>query len=171
MRAERGDADFDVRHNWTSSVRVLVPWGSNKWWGNWTVNAIGTVQGGRPFTVFLPGFSGERPNSVPGVDWRPDDQGPDHWINPAAFSIPAPGTPGNLGRNTLRGPKLHNLDLSLIKAQRVGEGRLELRVEFFNIFNHPNFSIPNSVMGPTLGVISATASPERQIQLGAKLMF
>jgi hypothetical protein len=105
------------------------------------------------------------------VDWKPEDQGPDHWINPAALSIPAQGTFGNLGRNTLRGPTLKTLDLSIAKSQRIGEGRLELRVEFFNIFNHPNFSIPNPVVGPTLGVISSTSSPERQIQLGAKLAF
>jgi hypothetical protein len=104
------------------------------------------------------------------VDWRHEDQGPDHWINPAAFSVPA-GTSGNLGRNTVRGPGLRNLDLSLVKAQSIGEGRLELRVEFFNIFNHPNFSLPNPVMGPTLGLISSTSSPERQIQLGAKFSF
>jgi hypothetical protein len=58
-----------------------------------------------------------------------------------------------------------------VKAQSIGEGRLELRVEFFNIFNHPNFSLPNPVMGPTLGLISSTSSPERQIQLGAKFSF
>jgi hypothetical protein len=171
MRAERGDADFDLRHNWTSSIRVNLPWGTGQWWGDWSMNAIGTLQGGRPFTVVLPGFNGDRPNSVPGVDWKPEDQGPDHWINPAAFSIPAQGTFGNLGRNTLRGPTLKTLDLSIAKSQRIGEGRLELRVEFFNIFNHPNFSIPNPVVGPTLGVISSTSSPERQIQLGAKLAF
>jgi hypothetical protein len=170
MRAERGDADFDVRHNWTSSARVNVPWGTGEWWGGWSMNAIWTLQGGRPFTVLLNPFTGARPDSVPGVDWRHEDQGPDHWINPAAFSVPA-GTSGNLGRNTVRGPGLRNLDLSLVKAQSIGEGRLELRVEFFNIFNHPNFSLPNPVMGPTLGLISSTSSPERQIQLGAKFSF
>jgi len=171
MRAERGDADFDIRHNWTSSARVNLPWGANEWWGGWSVNAIGTLQGGRPFTVVLPGFNGDRPDSVPGVDWRPENQGPDHWINPAAFSLPAPGTFGNLGRNTLRGPPLRNLDLSFVKVQRVREGQLEFRAEFFNIFNHPNFNVPNSVIGPTLGVISSTSTPERQIQLGAKFVF
>jgi hypothetical protein len=171
FRAERGDADFDVRHNWSSSLSVNLPWGADRPWGRWRLNAIGIVQSGRPFTVTIPSPDNNRPNVVPGVDWRHPDQSPDHWINPAAFTTPAPGTFGNLGRNTLRGPSLRNLDLSLVKTERIREARLELRAEFFNIFNHPNFNIPSAVTGPSLGVISSTAAPERQIQFGAKLGF
>jgi hypothetical protein len=171
MRAERGSADFDVRHNWTSSLSLNLPGSSSNLWGGWSLNAIGTVQSGRAFTVVLPGINGERPDVVPGVDWKPVNQGPDLWINPAAFSVPAAGTFGNLGRNTLRGPELHNLDLSLVKAQVFESTRLELRAEFFNVLNHPNWNIPNAVVGPTLGLISSTASPERQVQFGARLAF
>ena len=171
MRAERADADFDVRHNWTSSVSVSLPWGSTKPWGRWTVNAIGIVQAGRPLTVVLSDLTGDRPDVVPGVDWKPADQGPDKWIDPAAFSLPAQGTFGNLGRNTVRGPGLRNLDLSLVKTESFREARIELRVEFFNIFNHPNFNVPSALLGPTFGLISSTSSPERQIQFGVKTIF
>ena len=171
LGAERGNADFDVRHNWTSSVSVNLPWGSNKFWGRWSLNAVGIVQSGRPFTVTTQVITGDRPNAVPGVDWRPTDQGPDAWINPAAFSIPAPNTFGNLGRNTLWGPPLRTLDVSLVKTEAIQDARLEFRAEFFNIFNHPNFGLPNSSIGPTLGLISSTSVPERQIQFGVKLAF
>ena len=171
LRVERGNADFDVRHNWTSSVSVNLPWGSNRFWGRWSLNAIGIVQSGRPFTVTTQAITGDRPNVVPGVDWRPTDQGPDAWINPAAFSIPAANTFGNLGRNTLWGPPLRTLDVSLVKTEAIQDARLEFRAEFFNIFNHPNFGLPNSSIGPTLGLISSTSVPERQIQFGVKLTF
>jgi hypothetical protein len=105
------------------------------------------------------------------VDWRPANQGPDHWINPAAFTTPVAGTFGNLGRNALRGPGFANFDFSLVKVESIGEANVEFRAEVFNIFNHPNFSVPSGVMGTSLGVISATISPERQIQLGVKVGF
>jgi hypothetical protein len=168
MRSERGDADFDVRHTWASTLSVNLPWGSDKPWGRWSLHAIGILQSGRPFTVTVPSQNNDRPDVVPGVDWRHPDQGPDHWINPAAFA-PAAGPFGTLGRNTLRGPGLSNLDISLVKTDWIGDVRMEFRAEFFNILNHPNFSIPNAVVGPTLGVISSTASPERQIQFGVKI--
>jgi outer membrane receptor protein involved in Fe transport len=171
MRSERADADFDVRHNWASSVSFNVPWGETKPWGRWSVNAVTIVQAGRPFTVTVPGGNNERPDVVPGIDWKPANQGPDHWVNPAAFAVLPQGLTGNLGRNTLRGPGLVNFDLSLVKTERIRDTRMELRAEFFNIFNHPNFNLPNAVVGPALGVISSTSTPERQIQFGVKVNY
>jgi hypothetical protein len=172
LQAERADSDYDVRHSWASSLSFRIPWATNKPWGRWSLNAIGIVQSGRPFTVTLPSApNGERPNVVTGVDWKPANQGPDHWINPAAFTTPVAGTFGNLGRNSLRGPGFANFDFSLVKVESIGETNVEFRAEVFNIFNHPNFSVPSGVMGTSLGVISATISPERQIQLGVKVGF
>ena len=171
LRAERGDADFDVRHNWASSASINLPWAADKAWGRWSVNAIAILQGGRPFTVYTNPIFGQRPNLVPGVDWKPADQSPDHWINPAAFQTLPLGAFGNLGRNTLRGPRLNNFDLSIMKTDYIRDARVEFRAEFFNVFNHPNFSIPNSTIGSSLGLISSTASPERQIQFGVKVGF
>jgi hypothetical protein len=174
MRAERGDSDFDVRHTWVASGTYELPLGTGRPWGGWSINAISTTQSGRPFTVTtsLPTatFSGQRPDVVPGTNWRPSNQGPDLWIDPNAFRSPA-GPFGTLGRNTLRGPGVYNLDVSLIKTHRLETASLEMRAEFFNVLNHPNFGLPNAVLGPTLGTISATSVPERQIQLGVKLTF
>ena len=112
------------------------------------------------------------------------------YFNPAAFSAPAYGTVGNVSRDSLTGPGYADWDLSLLKSTPITERvRLQLRAEFFNILNHTNLQLPNEVVystGPTQGtagnqttaatlgspgVISATASTSRQIQLAAKIVF
>ena len=100
-------------------------------------------------------------------------------------------TVGNLGRDTLVGPNLTNLDLSLLKSSQVTEHlHAQFRAEFFNILNHTNFATPNPVVfssgptqgttanqntvavaSPTAGVITATANNSRQIQFGLRLLF
>jgi hypothetical protein len=105
-------------------------------------------------------------------------------------------TIGNLGRNTLIGPKLVNCDFSLFKQFALTEGKtLHFRAEMFNIFNHPNFGVPNSanrtallpftdpdgVTCPTgqtcanpnssAGAILNTVTTSRQIQFGLKFTF
>src|ERR1017187_6926636 len=111
---------------------------------------------------------------------------PNQWFNPNAFTLPPFGTYGNLGRATLTGPGLATLDLSLFKTAAVSEKvGLQLRAEFFNLLNHANFGPPNATVftngtttasttpaiGPTAGLITATAPTARQIQLGLKLIF
>jgi hypothetical protein len=110
------------------------------------------------------------------------------WFNPAAFSAPYPGTFGSLGRDTLTGPGLSELDFALAKSTTIHERlRAQFRAEFFNVLNHSNFTTPNPVVfstgptpktptvaaaqSPTAGVISATATTSRQIQFGLKLLF
>jgi hypothetical protein len=83
-----------------------------------------------------------RPNLVAGVDPYIHNQG---WlyINPAAFSMPAPGTYGNLGRNALRGPGISQLDLTLSKKFPVKEQmNFEFRAECYNILNSPVYQVP-----------------------------
>src|SRR5262249_6934189 len=158
-RAERADADFDARHRWTFSSVWDAPFGAGRRWGSdlkglpqtllggWSVSVISITQTGRPLNVSLSAnISGsqsaaDRPNAVAGADWRPVDQRPDHWIDPAAFTMPAPGTFGTLGRNTARGPGIQNVDVALAKTQNLREDvRLQFRVELFNVLNHPNFA-------------------------------
>ena len=85
---------------------------------------------------------------------------------------------GNLGRGTLRGPGLVEVDLSLFKNIVVSEKtNVQFRTEFFNAFNHTNFGIPNPIVfsggaiNPSAGLITATATTARQIQFGLKLLF
>ena len=103
---------------------------------------------------------------------------PSSWFNTCAFAEPPAGQFGNAGRNIMVGPDLTNLDFSVTKYILLhGERhKLQLRGEFFNVLNHPNFDIPNHVLGgPTFGqVLSANAygnKPPRQIQIGFKYLF
>jgi hypothetical protein len=83
-----------------------------------------------------------------------------------------------LGRDTFRGPGLHDFDFALIKDTNfaVGEARkpldVQFRSEFFNLFNIVNFGLPsNTIKGSGFGEISRTATTSRQIQFSLKLMF
>ena len=87
---------------------------------------------------------------------------------------------GNVGRNTLQGPRLYETDLSLAKRFTLHERlNLQFRAEFFNVFNQVNFNTPNPVVyaaatggpSPTAGVITSTATTSRQVQLGLKLLW
>jgi hypothetical protein len=165
----------------------------------WQVLGIGTLLSGSPFTIYS-GIQQTGAGSM-GTD-RPDQIGTpvlstsrkvreDYFglgaNNASFFSIPidvAGGTGPNsgvfgaLGRNTFRGPALHNFDLALIKdtplAERAGVARasLQFRAEFFNVFNIVNFGLPsNIVLGPGFGEISRTAGNSRQIQFSLKVIY
>jgi len=122
-----------------------------------------------------------RPDLVSGQTGAAGDPTIDQWFDPAAFSRTEPtGTFGNIGRNTLRGPEIFNVDLSLVKNTRIGGLDTQLRIETFNVFNHPQFGPPARTFGNAdFGRITSSASPtcqtcgtsERQIQLGVKVRF
>jgi hypothetical protein len=164
--------------------------------GGWSVSGIATLQSGFPFSPQLgynPTGNGDtrnpvRPNLVPGFHGPLYAKTPQQWFNPAAFSAPYPGTFGSIGRDTLTGPGLSELDLALVKNTTIHERlRAQFRAEFFNVLNRANFTTPNPVVfssGPapktptadvepssTAGVVSATATTSRQIQFGLKLLF
>ena len=119
-----------------------------------------------------------RPFLVPGQSLYVANPSPAQWLNKAAFFQQATGF-GDAGRNILRSPGMFNLDFSIAKntavTERVG---IQLRVEAFNIMNHPNFTQPvNQVTSAQFGQITATraargdVSSSRQLQLGLKLIF
>jgi len=99
-------------------------------------------------------------------------------LNVPGGTGPNEGRFGMLGRNTFRGPSMHNFDIALIKDTQLfqrGGGEavtLQARGEFFNVFNLVNFGLPsNIVLGPGFGLISRTAGTSRQIQVSLKLLF
>jgi hypothetical protein len=94
------------------------------------------------------------------------------WFNTGAFAQPAPFTFGNSGRGVLRGDGVVTVDVSLAKNVALGAARtLQLRVEAFNAFNHPNFGLPGHAFGaPNFGVVSS-ASEGRTIQLGLRFVY
>jgi hypothetical protein len=143
-----------------------------------------TLQSGRPFTVaLLPEIDisgtgrsilGFGANDRPNVIGNPalGNQTPQQWFNTAAFAFPTPGTFGDAGRNTIDGPGYQNVNASLVKNTALSERvNLQLRAEFFNLFNHPNLNLPDNFLGsPTFGAIGSAREP-RHIQFGVKLLF
>ena len=81
--------------------------------------------------------------------------------------------PGNLGRNTFIGPGWSNLDFSIIKDTKISESKsLQLRAEFFNVLNQATFGNPGATLTSTgFGLITGTATSERQIQFGLRFIF
>ena len=103
---------------------------------------------------------------------------PEQWIDRSAFARQPPGTFGSAGRNIVFADGTQNLDVALIKRADFGQGEtangIELRAEFFNLPNHPQFGTPDlDLSSPTFGRIFSTAqgTTERQIQLGLKFVF
>jgi hypothetical protein len=193
--AERGRSNFDVAHRFSLSYSYDLPlgrghalFGDHGWLTSlltgWQTYGVITLQAGRPFTVALlseiDNSNTGRSNLGFGANDRPNlvgkarlDQGrPERWFNPAAFAFPPFGSFGNAGRNILEGPSFHNINASLVKNTALREEvNLQFRAEFFNLFNHPNFDLPDNFLGsPTFGRIRSAHSP-RRIQFGVKLVF
>jgi hypothetical protein len=106
---------------------------------------------------------------------RPRGQQVLQWFDRMAFALPAVGAYGNAGRNSLIGPGSSTTNLALFKDFPVPlreAMRLQLRSEFFNLFNDVNFSNPNATLsaGANMGRITAAADA-RVIQFALKLIF
>ena len=198
----RGPAAYSLNHQFNANFSYQLPFGSgqhfgggasglmNQLIGGWQWNGIITAQGGFPITPQI-GFnnSGTGDQNVADVpDWNPNFKGKvisgtvDQWFDSKAFKMPIAGTFGNVSRGSLRGPGLVDVDTSLFKKIRVNERwNVQLRVEAFNILNHPNFAYPNQVVfqgnsasysySPSAGTITASATSTRQLQLALKLLF
>jgi hypothetical protein len=202
----KGPSDFDVRHNWVLNLTWDLPFARDRGGvaaavlGGWQVSGIWTMRSGQPLTVFVqtnrsrsqwnpsrgPGIGQDRPDYAPG--YGPDSAvlgKPEQWFDPRAFALQPAGTFGNTGRGDFAGPNLRTLDVALVKNARwarLGEhGRVELRVEAFNVLNRANFGTPElrafagtaPVEAPiaTFGRISTTVTSSRQVQLGVCVRF
>jgi hypothetical protein len=95
------------------------------------------------------------------------------WFNPAAFAAPPAYTYGNVGRNSVYGPRLQEMDLALVRSFSVARAaRFEGRAEFFNALNRTNLGTPNRFVNTSsFGSITEVATPGREIQLSARLSF
>jgi hypothetical protein len=145
--------------------------------GKWQINTIVNLQSGFPYYVTLSGDvcncgAASQTAQQVGNPAAGFTQSRTQWFNTAAFAIPANGTWGSSGRNILSGPGQDTVDLSLFKIVRISERfRLQVRPEFFNLFNRVNFGLPGStVASPTYGVITS-AGDARVIQLALRLVY
>ena len=127
------------------------------------VAVINTLGGGASRNV-------RRPDLVPGVD--PYLKDGLQWLNPAAFSIPAPGEFGNLKRGLLRGPSFHQVDAVFSKRfVFAGASNVEFRAEVFNLFNRDNFANPVGTLPNALGTSTNQVQPGQPFTSGAAGTF
>jgi len=198
LRQDWGPSALDITNQASISSLYALPFGKGQRLfsdahgfaggliGGWQLNGIATLLSGFPFTPQIgANRSGDgdtrnpdRPSLNPAFSGPVVLGSPNQWFNPNAFVLPTAGTYGDLGRGVYRGPGLADLDLSLFKTTRITERtNLQLRAEFFNALNHPNFGTPNATVfsgtafNPSAGLITSTTTTSRQIQFGLKLFF
>jgi hypothetical protein len=184
LRAESALSSYHHAHRFVANGTYGVPWPARLggWRGaigaNWRISGIVTLESGAPFTVNL---GTDRANVGAGPAQRPNVSGDpnlksgrdaERWFDTSVFSLPAPFTFGNAGRNIVFGPGFANVDAVFQKEARISDRvRLELRWEIFNLLNRTNFNIPNRIaFTPNFGRIFS-ANSARQMQLGARLTF
>jgi hypothetical protein len=164
----RGNADFDIRHSFAAAITYDLPKPKNEGIGlllrDWSLDTRINAQSALPFNV----TSGtlidlttrtqvaRRANLIAGVPIylsNPNVPG-GRVVNRNAFSIPATGQQGSLGRNVIRGFGSWQADVALRRQFNVTETvKIQFRAEAFNIFNHPNFgTIQNSLTATNFGV-------------------
>jgi hypothetical protein len=170
---DHASSDFDLRHSLSAALNYQLP-GVAK---GWSLATMVRAHTGFPITVlsaeqymgidFMNAF---RPNLVPGVPlWIPGGAFPGgEQLNPQAFQAAPVGQQGDLGRNALAGFGMWQMDLSVRREFRIAERRaLDLRIEAFNLLNHPNFADPvrylnNPLFGQStsmLNMMLGTGSP------------
>jgi outer membrane receptor protein involved in Fe transport len=191
-QADYGRSDQDIPNRFVGSINYSVPFKGSGFIRplaqGWQLNAIATYSDGIPFSVLSGSNSlGVADGIVPrarfvgtsGNGSLPSGQRTlNRWFNTAAFANPGAQEWGNSGRNILQGPGTKDIDFSAFKTIPLREGAsLQLRSEFFNVFNTPQFNNPDATVGPGFGTISSAGSPttlqrvSREVQLAAKIVF
>ncbi len=180
-------SNFDRRGRLTASFNYALPYQgrgvAGLILGGWQTNGIVSLQSGGPLTVFngvdisLTGIGQDRVDIIGDPMLAGGRSGGERILrsfDTAAFREPSPGTFGTLGRNTLRGPGQAVVDFSAFKnfVMPFAEShKLELRAEFFNLFNRVNLGNPNTTrINALFGRITGAGDP-RIIQLGLRYSF
>jgi hypothetical protein len=197
LRVCRGPSDFDIRHLFNANFLYELPFGKDKSFGTsagpwlnrliggWEVTGIFTGRSGLPFSTttgsFPVGFNFNSPafatSGAPLVNSTHDANGNIQFFQDpttalAALKFPLNGTIGN--RNNLRGPSFWNLDSAVLKDIKISEkwGKIQLRWEAYNLFNHNSLSTPNSsITSGSFGFITASASSAREMQFAIRWDF
>jgi hypothetical protein len=184
LAAERGLSTFDQRHRFSADFAWELPFGATKTWfedgigadllGNWTFNGTLTLASGTPFTPRVLGAFGDVAGGVNGTlranyNGQPiavSDPTTLAFFNTAAFSVPAPGTFGNAGRDIIIGPGTSSMTLGVTRSIAFGQTRsMTIQVLANNVFNTVQFaSIDTVVNSPTFGQVTAVR-PMRRVQL------
>ena len=193
------DAEFSLSGynqplNNTTTVVWEVPFGRDRRWGGesnavvdalaggWRVTAINSMTSGVPVNLTyspasafnVSGAPTYRPNIVGDIYAPAGERSPTNYFNADNVVIPTDVTQpfGNAPRNVARGPATYVLDMGLHKNVPMGRGRMEFRVEIFNVLNRANFGAPNgNRSSAAFGTITSLVTTPRQVQLGLKLDF
>jgi len=200
IASNKGIGAYDQPFNNTTSFVLEVPFGRGRWLGSdlnpvldsilggWVLSGVNTMTSGQPInfrygpspvTNNLPSFLGGvalRPNVIcdpTNRETRPDPTN-GYFVRSCLTTPPLNAPFGSAGRNIARSDKFFQFDLGVHKQFKlpINEStRLELRAEFFNLFNHTNFQAANSdINSAAFGTIRSTF-PARQIQLAMKFSF
>ena len=200
LGAEAGPTSFDVKLNNVTSIVYQLPFGKGRRFashmnpvvnavaGGWEVNGIITAHTGTPLdVVYAPstandvtglsndyrGQAFQRPNVSGSAASQSTSQMLNTYYSGFTFTTPPASAPfGNVGRDSFRAPGFQQWDLAINKNFQIRESvRLQFRSEFFNLWNHTNFGIPDSkITDAAFGTIRSTYAP-RQIQIALKLLF
>ena len=190
LNANWGPSDYNIAQMFVLSGVYALPVGRDKRYlfnpnrfvqallGNWNVGSIITLDSGQMFDCAAGGDIA----NVGGGTQRCDEIGHPYagtnfkqsiqkWVNPASFTT-IPYTFGTERRNDLVGPPYKDVDLNAFKDfPLTGRTTLQLRGEFFNVFNHTNYGLPvNNFQSPAFGEILG-ANPPREIQFAAKVIW
>jgi hypothetical protein len=195
-----GNSNFDIPWAFKGMATYELPFGRGKTFmnnnaiadaalGGWRLAGTWIYQAGTPFTVLDNGVNDYSQagnvyaNPIKGVSPNSGNCANgaaagtvNCWFNPAAFETPAQqgnGTFGTLGRNTLFGPHLSDINMSLAKTWRYKERvALTIRGDFINALNHPSFSLPNNdVSNTSVGKITGVSNASRNVQLSGRISF
>ncbi len=188
LRAEWGIGGYDIPQRFVANYVYSLPFGPGKKWGGdtpvvrdiiggWEFSGITEFQTGQPLPITQPnnthGFTEtQRPNVI-GSPVLSSGQTIQHWFNTAAFQEAPDFTLGDSPRFPLHGPGLNNWDLALQRNFMIRERvRLQFRGEFYNAWNHAQFSNPNgSVTSPSFGAIGGTSEAGRVTELVLRIFF
>jgi len=200
QRTSRGLSDFNVAQTLVLNFTWEVPGPASnsafpKWpLSGWQFGGVYKASTGQPFTPILGGDPAgmkldetSEPPSLgggPGCAALTNPGNPNAYIKTQCLAFPGANRWGNLGRNSLVGPGISNLDFSVFKnnpVKRISENfNAQFRAEFFNILNRANFASPtqnlavfdqNGLPVSSAGLITSTQTTSRQIQVALKLIW
>jgi hypothetical protein len=172
-RLDKGRSGSDVPHRFVATLLYEARKGFLR---GWKIGVLETAESGPTFTVIT---TANTTNAFPAGSLRPNllhdasgQRSVSRWFDTSAFANPAPLTFGNSPRSGLRGAPIVTTDATVEKGFSLSERwKLDLRGEFYNLFNHAIFNVPGFTFGAAdFGVVSSARSP-RTAQLAARLSF
>ncbi len=189
LKLNKAPSDTDRRRIINAWMTWMMPFGKDAspfgkfFVANWDLGLFTVWETGQRFSV-----SSGLQTATPGMNSLADYTGSHQigavsqessgvfWFTPdqiKAFSLPVPGGYGTSGRNAFVGPGYFNIDVSLMKTFVLrAERRINFRIEVYNVFNHPNFAVPDTnLLDTRFGQIGSTQGHPRQFQVALRYEF